>query len=398
MTSVSNKQCKHLHKAGLLTKQALSLRIDIFLCRDRARPVREPYNLFGVGQLMLSLLILSLFTIAPINAQDTDEPAATDTPAWCVSVWYPSSEFPGGMESIINPANPIDEINAFWYTPAPDGSLIVLPTAEKQYEIDAWREAGLLIIPSIFGSVPDVITPRLRDIHVQAIVDTVLRMDYDGIDIDYEGFPSNTRDNFSDFVEALRVALHAEDKILSVTVHAKVNEGVYEGALAQDWYRIMKASDMFKIMSYDYTNRNEPPGPIAPLNWVLEVLTYAEHVADTIGDDLSKVYLGLHFYGYSWQRGTPPATTVAYAGIQHYLDNFNLAINRDPEDMEAFIDFKITGLPRQVVYFADPAGLQFKLDHIREQFAGIGGVAIWGIGGEHPEIWDTLRTFTEGCV
>jgi len=131
---------------------------------------------------------------------------------------------------------------------------------------------------------------------------------------------------------------------------------------------------------------------------VLEVLTYAEHVAQTNGDDLSKVYLGLHFYGYSWQRGTPPATTVAYAGIKNYLENFNLEVNRDPADMEAFIDFKVTGLPRQVVYFADPDGLEFKLAHIREQFASIGGVAIWGIGGEHPEIWDTLRTFTKGCV
>lgn len=339
----------------------------------------------------LLLIGVLLWNIGPVNAGDEVKAE------WCISVWYPSSEFPGGMDAITNPAHGVDEVHAFWYMPAPDGSLIVLPVAENEAEIAAWREAGQLIIPSIFGSVPDVITPRLRDAHIQAIVETVVRMDYDGIDIDYEGFPASTRDDFSDFVEALSVALHAEGRILSVTVHAKVNEGVYEGALAQDWHRLIPAADKFKLMTYDYTSRNRPPGPIGPVHWILEVLAYTQSVLDEVGEDMDKVYLGLHFYGYSWQRGTPPATTVAYSGIQHYLENFSLEIQRDPEDMEAFIDFKITGLPRQVVYFADPVGLAHKLEQVQAHYPDLGGVAIWGIGGEHPDLWETLHAFIAGC-
>ncbi len=333
------------------------------------------------------LLLLAVFIIPAYADDDTRA-------AWCVSVWYPSSEFPGGMESITQNADLINEINAFWYMPAPDGSLITLPRAENTAEIAEWQAAEMLIIPSIFGSVPDVISAELREAHVAAIVQTVLRMDYDGIDIDYEGFPSGTREDFSIFIEALRDALHAEDRLLSVTVHAKTNEGVYEGALAQDWTRLIPASDIFRIMTYDYTSRNRPPGPIAPPAWVLEVIGYAQ----TITQDLSKIRVGLHFYGYSWQRGTPPATTVAYTGIQNYLQNFALEIQRDPADMEAFIDFRVQGLPRQVVYFAEPIGLGFKLDQIAASYPDIGGVSIWGIGGEHPELWDTLRMYTPGCV
>jgi spore germination protein YaaH len=339
----------------------------------------------------LTILFMLLLIIIPTHAQ-TDTP-----PAWCVSVWYPSSEF-GTNADILAQADIINEVNAFWYTPAPDGSLITLPRGENLDELAEWREAGILVIPSIFGSIPDVIGERLRETHITAIVDTVLRMDYDGIDIDYEGFPAFTRDDFSLFIEGLREALHAEGRILSVTVHAKTNEGVYEGALAQDWHRLIPASDIFRLMTYDYTNRNEPPGPISPPAWVLDVLTYTQSVTDAVGEDMSKIRLGLHFYGYSWSRSRPPAVTVAYSGIANYLTSFELEVFRNPDDMEAYIDFKITGLPRQVVYFADPIGLAHKLDLVMAQFPTMGGVSIWGIGGEHPDLWDTLRQYIGGCV
>lgn len=313
---------------------------------------------------------------------------------WCVSVWYPSSEHSGGMDTIMDNADLINEVNPFWYTPAPDGRLITLPRAENSAQIDAWRDGGMLILPSIFGSVPDVVRPSLRETHIDAIMQTVREMDYDGIDIDYEVFPANARDDFTAFIEGLADALHAEGRLLSVTVHAKVDEGVHEGALAQDWPRLIAASDIFRIMTYDYTSRNRPPGPIAPVWWVLDVLAYAHSVTD----EMDKVHVGLHFYGYSWQRGTPPATTVAYAGIENYIESFDLEIYRDADDMEAYIDFSVPGLPRQVVYFADPVGLDHKLAALRDTYPTLGGVSIWGIGGEHPGMWDTLRGHIAGCV
>jgi len=338
------------------------------------------------GMIVLAGLIL----VGLVSSQPQEEATASVGTDWHVSVWYPSSEAGGGFESIEANQDLIDEVNPFWYTPAPDGTLIVTVEAENEAELAAWREANLLILPSIFGSVPDVIGESLRDVHIAAIVETVTRMNYDGIDIDYEGFPSNTRDDFSLFIERLAQELHALGKLLSVTVHAKTDDvNAWDAALAQDWERLAAVADHFKIMTYDYTNRNEPPGSISPPAWVLDVLTYSETVTD-----LSKVQMGLHFYGYTWQRGTPPATTTAWTGIQTYIENFELPIERDVASQEAFIDFKITGLPRQVVYFADPIGLEFKLAQVQEQFPHLGGVAIWGVGGEHPGLWDVLQEYS----
>jgi len=347
----------------------------------------RPYCQKYWAVVLLGLMIVGLLSS---HAQDNDT-ASVETD-WHISVWYPSSEADGGLESIEAYQDLIDEVNPFWYTPAPDGSLIANAEAENGEQLAAWRDADLLILPSIFGSVPDVIGEALRETHIQAIVETVSSMNYDGIDIDYEGFPANTREDFSLFIEGLAQELQALDKLLSVTVHAKTDDvNAWDAALAQDWERLAAVADRFKIMTYDYTNRNEPPGPISPPAWVLDVLTYAETVTD-----LSKVQMGLHFYAYTWQRGTPPATTTAWSSIHSYIENLDVTVERDPASQEAFVDFKITGLPRQVVYFADPIGLEFKLEQVQEQFPNLGGVAIWGIGGEHPALWGVLQEYDRG--
>jgi spore germination protein YaaH len=59
--------------------------------------------------------------------------------------------------------------------------------------------------------------------------------------------------------------------------------------------------------------------------------------------------------------------------------------------MEAFISFKARGLPSQTIYFADSIALEYKLQEIMAEFPALGGVAIWGIGGEDPANWDVLR-------
>lgn len=340
-------------------------------------------------RLML-LAVYILTATSPILAQGDDQPLP-----WCVSVWYyPTAQYPGAAASIAANLDLIDEVHPFWYTPLPDGSLQTIEDAEDADLLAAWRDAGLTVVPSIFSSVSIVIsTAERRAVHVAAIRERVLALDYDGIDIDYEGFPADTREDFSLFVEALAEALHAEGRLLSVTVHAKTNDaGGWAGAAAQDWPRLAAAADVLRIMTYDYTGRDEPPGPISPLPWVLDVLAYAESVAD-----LADVRMGLPFYGYTWQRGTPPAQAITWASLSNWVENLGVTITRNATDMEAMLDFKVTGLPRQTIYIADPIGLDFKLAAVQEAFPALGGVSIWGIGGEHPGMWDTLRAYTIGC-
>lgn len=330
-------------------------------------------------------LILCFCFLLTISASAQNE--AAEESSFCVSVWYPSADHPGGYDSLMSNLHVVDTVNPFWYTPFPDGSIQPTEGAENEEQLAAWREAGIPIIPSIFASIPDIVIDRdLRAAHITAIVDLVERMDYDGIDIDYEGFGLPARDAFSEFIEELSDALHANGRLLTVAVHPKIDDaGTWEGAASQDWSRIAPAVDVFAIMTYDYGGRNGQPQPIGPTAWTIEVLDYAKTFID-----LSKVRMGLHFYGYTWPRGTPPATTINWEGVQRYVKSLKPEVLRDPADMEAYLDFKPVGLPRQVIYFADATFVRFKLQQVLAAHPDLGGVAIWGLGGEDPDNWSVL--------
>lgn len=337
-------------------------------------------------RLLLSLLALGVLLLIPVQAQD-DSP-----PSWCVSVWFPSSEDPDGLGSIAANAAVISEVHPFWYTPRADGSIAIAEYtaayAEDPDLLDVWRAAGLRITPSIFAGVSDVImTPEARATHIEQIVALVERMDYDGIDIDYEGFGLPARDAFSLFIEALSEALHERGRLLSVTVHAKTDDaGAWEGAASQDWTRLAPPADVFRIMTYDYTSRNQPPGVIGPLAWTLDVLAYAETITD-----LQKVRMGLHFYGYRWIRYQAPAMNITWRRVQEWVTNFGAVIQRDSASGEAFAEIDPPRLPRQIAYVADAEGLRFKLEPVLAAFPMLGGVSIWGMGGEDPGNWEVLR-------
>jgi spore germination protein len=327
-------------------------------------------------------VLLLLGIISPTLAQDS---------AWCVSVWYPSSDAPGGMDAILANAAAIQTVNPFWYTPRPDGTLQLNDGAEDAEELATWRAAGLTIVPTIFGNVPaPIMDAELREQHIATIVDLVERREYDGIDIDYESFPLVSREPFTIFIETLAEELHARDKLLTIAVHPKTNEaGTGDATAAQDWSRLAPVVDEFRIMTYDYQGRNAPPSPIAPIEWVVEVLAYAE----TIVPDMSRVRVGVPFYGYSWKRGGPPATTVSWSSVNLWMQSFQPEIQRDPADMEMMVDLKVTGLPRQTIYLTDNVALLAKLERIQAAYPDIGGIAVWGIGGEDPANWDVLNEF-----
>ena len=269
--------------------------------------------------------------------------------------------------------------------------MIVSPDAEDTEKLQAWRDAGLLILPTVAHASPFAISDENRETNIKAIVALVEQWDYDGIDIDYESFPLSTRDDFSDFVETLAARLHANGRLLSIAVHAKTtDQAPTPGASAQDWTRLAPAVDFFKIMTYDYTSgASHDPGPIGPPQWARDVLAYTATVTD-----LSKVRLGLHFYGYRWQRGDVTVTT--WESAQRTIESFDLTVERNPADMEAHIEVSARGLPKQTYYFADATGLEYKLMLILNAYPDLGGVAIWGLGGEDPANWDVLRQFGQG--
>lgn len=193
-----------------------------------------------------------------------------------------------------------------------DGTLQLLgPQAQLDATITATRNAGRPLIVGIFDSTgPGIMSglldnPATRTAHVQNIVNLAVTRGYDGIDLDYEVFafghsrsewPAITGDWVA-FVYELSKALHANDKLLSVTVPPVYvdSNGVTRGYTVYAQDMIANAVDRLRLMVYDWSTST--PGPIAPMDWVNRVIDYSSNVARV---PVAKLQLGVPAYGRHW--------------------------------------------------------------------------------------------------
>ncbi|MDO8363640.1 MAG: glycosyl hydrolase family 18 protein [Actinomycetota bacterium] len=226
-----------------------------------------------------------------------------------VSGWVP---YWGGApgRAVINDAGIaplLNDVSMLWYGTADNGTITTLGSATSlQSTVDAARAQGLPVIPTIFDSTAAGVMSGIlanavtRGQHVQRIVDLVVSKNYDGIDLDYEVFAfGNTRaqwpaitPNWVSFVREVGVALHAQGKLLSVTIPPVWNDGASGYTVyAQD--QIAADVDRLRFMVYDWSV--SAPGPISPMSWVNSVIAYSSTRVPT-----QKLQLGVPAYGRHW--------------------------------------------------------------------------------------------------
>ena len=306
-----------------------------------------------------------------------------------VTIWAPYLGFLE-QQTLVDNAGPIGEVNFVWYELDAGGS--ITGDVQSPQGMEAARAAGLRIVPSIQNAgfnreaVAAIIhDPARRAQHVQDLVALVTVNGFDGLDLDYESLNAEDRDDFSLFVEELAAALHARNKLLSIAVHPKTAEpGTWNGPQAQDYARLGAAVDEFKIMTYDYHWSTSEAGPIAPLDWVDQVLAYAATVVPP-----EKTYLGVPFYGYDWTGST--GEPLNWRQATKLASQNNAELQRDASSGEAWFTY---GDGRHTVYFNDAETLRQRLQAAFERHPALAGVAIWALGGEDPENW-SLIAFSE---
>lgn len=211
------------------------------------------------------------------------------------------------------------EVSPFGFSATGAGTIAVSGTeANLSTAIQTLRTRGLWVVPSITDGTGKLVMagiladPVTRTQHVNAITDLVVSRNFDGIDLDYEGFAFDdgrstwdaTRPNWAAFVNELAAALHARGRMLSITVPPIWAAGT-QGYTVYAWPEIIGSIDRLRLMVYDWSVSR--PGPISPMLWVNDVLAYAASVP---GMQMSKLQIGVPTYGRSWATvvsGTCPA-------------------------------------------------------------------------------------------
>jgi spore germination protein YaaH len=265
-----------------------------------------------------ALSILLAFLLFATALQSIQSAAAANPPRKILTGWLPYYSMKTYLPAVLSNADLIREIMPFWYTLKYDGKTkktviadvysSANPSVPIAEPLAALRNAGMTIIPTISDGTDQMVLANLlakpvsRKQVVDSIVATVASQNYDGIDLDFEGFAfidsnttwKTTAPNWVLFVKELSTALHAQKKILSITSPYQFNPTeAQKGYFVYSWAQIASSIDRLRIMTYDYSTSR--PGPIGPIAWTEKTVKYAISIMPA-----SKVYLGLPGYGKDW--------------------------------------------------------------------------------------------------
>lgn len=302
------------------------------------------------------------------------------------SGWIPNWGFDLGLESLETNLGIVDTALPVLYTVDKAGDVVSRGVSEAKIRelLSFCKENNISRIPTIGSYDFESTASAFKDeISYQRQIDTIMgevdKYNFDGIDLDYEMVNSSYKENFLKFLKDLSEELDKKDKILSVTVFAKWEDAKYtdhqETRAVQDYVEIAKYADEIRIMAYDYTlQSSEIPGPIAPLEWVEDVLEYS-----TGRIPAEKIWLGVHLYGYQWSSDRTIAFTYTTA-LSAIISDPDIEYIYKEDLGEVYSAFPCSGGYTCKAYFQSPEGVSARRS-LAEKYK-LAGISYWRLGGE----------------
>lgn len=290
-------------------------------------------------------------------------------------------------------ANAIDEISVDWLQSRADGSLAApqhdadfVPLAKEKdcrvfVTLTDYSQAKHTFDPAISAAV--LATAETRRRHAAAVTDWCRANDVDGVDVDWEAVKAAQRDGFTAFVEELAERLHDADCMIAVDVYPKTMEpGGWDGPQGQDWARLGRTVDQFRIMTYNYSGSWSNPGPLSPPDWMDRVLDFAETQVPP-----ERIVMGIGFYGRAW-RGSA-TTDLVWNDVATIRASYE-PLERRAASQELRLDYSRDGR-QHTAFFPDAVAIRAKLRMLRTEHPDIHGVYAWCMGQEDPRVWGELR-------
>ena len=386
--------------------------------------VKARRKLFGA--VAITALFLHLLS-APTSTADS-------APRKIMTGWIPYYSMKTALPDVLNNVDLIKEVMPFWYTLKFNGKTKEAyvadlyapanPSVPISEPLNAMRNAGLSIIPTITDGTDKLVlagllkNPVSRTQIVSAIMNLVRTNNYDGIDLDFEGFAfvdgnatwASTAPSWVAFVKELSVALRAEKKILSVSTPYVLNPNdAQKGYFVYAWAAIASSIDKLRIMTYDYSVSKV--GPLGPITWAERTVQYAVSIMPA-----SKVFVGVPGYGRDWvtavtgvcpanvvnsvKAGAKAATFVmrdaaalaaTYGAVPRYDEKFG---EMTFSYQKVYNGTTATGLATsctasRTAWYQDARGWALRAALVTKY--RIGGITAWTFGMEEPLAMESIR-------
>ncbi len=337
-----------------------------------------------VAALFLVLLIFVLARQARSPRQPSSVPRAALSLFWrpMVMGFYENQGTGPGTSwaSLVAHARQIQITSPYWYRINASGNL-THDMAVSQVTKFAHGHRSF-VWPLIGNSGKDpMYSASTRSRMITTIESLVRRHGYDGVLIDFELLTPYSRDDLSTFLNDLGRTLHREGKGLGVAVFPKV--GISQDvSFPYDYPALGKVTDAVVIMAYDHHYQGGPAGPIAPLPWVRNNVNFAlGHVPS------QRIYLGVAAYGYDW-TGSGQSNPITTLHAQALLTKYGITPTWDAVSQEYHFRY-VDGGQSHNIWYEDQRSFAQKLALAKA--ARLGGIALWELGGESPDIWTQLK-------
>lgn len=342
----------------------------------------------GIVTILFTLRDSQTQSTTPVSTIVSQPVTPTNTPhkrIYSGSISY-EEEKKRTLESVATASTLLSTIHPEWYRITNNDDLEILKTLHKKELAQIATEGTIRIIPTIRNTVDTLKTAQLftsRD-KQQAFITTLVTLaqqeNYDGFTIHWERIDPSHGEDFTAFIASLHQALKQKNKLLYVTVSPRTGKpGDTQDARTFDFVSLSKVCDFILIDAMNYHNNQSMPGPVTPMNWYIDVITYAK-----TSIPLQQLIIKLPTFGYIWTDNK--ATLYQYQDISTILQKNNIVPLRDSLSFALSATYNTTS--KHVAWYEDTNSLLAKIE--KAELLGIYQFNISYLGGEDPTIWSRL--------
>lgn len=236
-----------------------------------------------------------------------------------------------------------------------------------------------------------------RDTNIIELVKTVNKEGegLDGVVIDFENVPNEVRNELTQYVKDLSIALKEHGKVLSITIPAIDSYNAFDINAMEGYI------EYFLLMGYDYYGSwSAEAGPVAPFDSQSMWGSYSvdASVSDYLkmGMESTQLVLVVPYYGASWtvKNTELPSSrkkflkSVTYREVKNSYKGVNVTL--EPTSKSAFFN-NVVGSDTNQIWFDNVAALSHKYDYVISK--NLAGIGIWALGYDngHTDLWELIE-------
>jgi spore germination protein YaaH len=225
--------------------------------------------------------------------------------------------------------------------------------------------------------------PAIRETMLDELMSRAETYNYQGIQIDFEGAPTNDRGAFTTFITELAARLHAQGRKLSTIVTAKYYNVPTGRAAMYDDAALSVPSDYMFVLDWGLHWTTSAPGGMDEMTWWTKVADYTATMPNK-----SKFVIGMPLYGIDWPGGggsSNPGTALEYSDVMALASRYGITPQFEAVAQDPYFTYTNAEGVQHTVWYSDQQSVEARL----QVAASLGlGVGLWHLGTEDQSVWE----------